>query len=195
MVCLRAWKQLKPKLTHLCQLPVHHLQHSEAVMHATGSLCGTSVQWHCISVLSLALGIPTWVLLQAPARGTRTVANAPRSLCKEELSRLGGVLVTWVGESSQRSEYVNSLVSLWPSVSSWNAMCSHSPSVFSPPDYWILSCCLSEMTLDCSGEWSPELPHSLVWTCLQLAPASFPFTPMQIESFHMNPSRCFNNTL
>lgn len=65
-----------------------------------------------------------------------------------------------------------------------NTVCSHSPSVFSPLDCSILSCwCLSETPLNCFGEWSPELPHNLVWTCLKWPPASFPFTPVQIESF------------
>lgn len=95
---------------------ISRIQRQWCMLREAYQQCGTSVQWLCISILSLAFGIPTWVLLQAYASGTRTVTNAPQS--KEELSRLCGVLVTCVGKSSQRSEYVNALVSLWSCLSS-----------------------------------------------------------------------------
>lgn len=58
------------------------------------------------------LAFPSGCCCRHMPSGTRIVTNAPQSLCKEELSWLCGVLVTWVGKTSQRSEYVNFSVTI-----------------------------------------------------------------------------------
>lgn len=195
-MCLRAREQLKPRLAPLCQLPVHHLQHLEALVCATGSV---SVQSECSVILpsSPAPGIPTWALLQARAGGTTTVTNALCSLCNEELC---GFSVTCLGCSSQRSGcvYVHVLVSLWPSVyllkCPW-PLCVHTALL--PSSHHLPCWCLLDELLDCFGDQA--ISGAAMHSCVNLSQGATSYipTPFQYSQGQFPPSgcsRCFNNT-
>lgn len=146
-------------LSHLCQLPVHHLQCSEAVVHARG---GESVWSKCsvlfLSILSLAPWLP-------PARCCK---HMPMEQIQWQM--LGGAYIrgnypghvafwwfAWDVEFTKIWVCLCSGFSVTICLSSQvlvTFMCSHSPSVLSSADCSILPCwCLLEEPLDSFGYW------------------------------------------